>query len=78
MVEVNVKEARSRFSSLLDKVERGEEVIITRHGKRVARLASPEKENRKFPCLKEFRDKINIKGKALSQTVIDSRKEERY
>jgi prevent-host-death family protein len=31
-------EAKNRFSELLDRVERGEEVVITRRGKPVARL----------------------------------------
>jgi len=34
MLEVNVKEARSQLSSLLDRVERGEEIIINRRGKK--------------------------------------------
>ena len=42
MLEVNVKEARSKLSNLLDRVERGEEIIIKRHGKKVALLVSPE------------------------------------
>jgi prevent-host-death family protein len=36
MLEVNIKEARSNVSKLLDKVERGEEIIITRYGQKVA------------------------------------------
>lgn len=35
---VTVAEAKARISALLDKVEEGEEVTITRHGKPVARL----------------------------------------
>lgn len=31
-------EAKTHLSSLLERVERGEEVLITRHGKAVARL----------------------------------------
>lgn len=38
MVEVGILEAEARLSELLDRVEAGETVIITRHGKRVARL----------------------------------------
>ena len=53
MMEVNVKEARGNFSSLLDRVERGEEIIIKRRGKKIARLISPE--NNKFlPACKTF------------------------
>jgi prevent-host-death family protein len=36
--EVGILEAKTNLSSLLNDVEQGEEVIITRHGKRVARL----------------------------------------
>lgn len=78
MLEVNVKEVRNHLSTLLNKVEKGEEVIITRRGKKVARLAPPKKEISKFPSLKSFRATIKIKGKPLSQTVIALREEERY
>ena len=77
MLEVNVKEARSKLSLLLDKVERGEEIIIKRHGKKVALLVSPERKNA-LPSLKNFRASISTKGKALSETVTDLRQEDRY
>ena len=38
MFTVGVFEAKTHLSSLLERVERGEEVLITRHGKAVARL----------------------------------------
>ena len=38
MIEVGTYEAKTNFSALLDRVERGEEVVITRHGTPVARL----------------------------------------
>jgi len=37
-MEVGVLEAKNRLSELLDRVERGEAVTITRHGKPVATL----------------------------------------
>jgi prevent-host-death family protein len=40
MVTVNVAQAKAHLSELLDKVEAGEEVIITRHGRAVAHLHS--------------------------------------
>lgn len=42
MLTVNLAEAKANLSALLDKVERGEEVVITRHGRAVAQLKSPE------------------------------------
>ncbi|HYW48447.1 MAG TPA: type II toxin-antitoxin system prevent-host-death family antitoxin [Bryobacteraceae bacterium] len=38
MVEVGAFEAKNTLGTLLDRVERGEEIVITRHGKPVARL----------------------------------------
>ncbi len=38
MKEIGAFEAKDALSALLDLVEAGEEVIITRHGKPVARL----------------------------------------
>lgn len=45
MVTVNLAQAKAHLSELLDKVEGGENVVITRHGKPVARLV-PEVEER--------------------------------
>jgi prevent-host-death family protein len=38
MEEVKVGEAKTRLSALLDRVEKGEEIVIARRGKRIARL----------------------------------------
>lgn len=38
MQTVSVAQAKSQFSSLLHSVELGQEVVVTRHGKPVARL----------------------------------------
>ena len=42
MKEVGAFEAKNRLGHLLDLVEQGEEVVITRHGKAVARLVPPK------------------------------------
>jgi prevent-host-death family protein len=36
--EIGAFEAKNTLGSLLDRVERGEEIVITRHGRPVARL----------------------------------------
>lgn len=41
MIEVGVAEAKARLSELLDKVEQGEQVTITRRGKPVAVVSMP-------------------------------------
>lgn len=38
MASVGAFEAKTHLSALLERVERGEEIVITRHGKPVARL----------------------------------------
>lgn len=45
MRTVSLKEANQQFSKLIQDVERGETVVITRRGKPVARL-SPQPENK--------------------------------
>ena len=42
MIEVGAFEAKTHLSSLLDKVSRGEEVLITKWGKAIARLVPVE------------------------------------
>ena len=38
MLTINLAQAKARFSDLLTRVEAGEEVVITRHGRAVATL----------------------------------------
>jgi prevent-host-death family protein len=42
MITIGAFEAKTHLSSLLDRVADGEEVVITRHGKPVARLLSAQ------------------------------------
>jgi prevent-host-death family protein len=44
METIQASEAKTHFLRILDKVERGETVVITRHGRAIARI-SPEAEN---------------------------------
>jgi prevent-host-death family protein len=41
---VNVHQAKTQLSKLLDQIEAGEEVVISRHGKPVARMSPVEGE----------------------------------
>lgn len=43
MITIGAFEAKTHLSSLLDRVADGEEVVITRHGKPVARLVGAQK-----------------------------------
>lgn len=39
MREIQASDAKARLAELLTAVERGETIVITRHGRRIARLA---------------------------------------
>lgn len=79
MDTVSMKEARERLSELVRAAERGEAVTITRRGKEVARIVpATQKPLKPLPDLSQFRASIKVKGKPLSQTVIDMRAEQRY
>ncbi len=58
---VNVYQAKTQLSRLLDRAEAGEEIIITRNGRPVARLA-PLRPARKPRKLGSLRGKIRMRA----------------
>lgn len=60
MRQIQASEAKTHLPSLLDDVERGETLIITRHGKAIARLVPEEAAEREnvaqtIAAIREFR-----------------------
>ena len=55
MTTVNIQEAKTHLSRLLERVVAGEEVVIARAGKPVARLVPIEPEERRKPGLAKGR-----------------------
>ena len=49
MSQVNIAEAKARLSELLDRALAGEEIVIARAGKPLARLAPLERKPRRKP-----------------------------
>ena len=49
MITVNLAQAKARLSELLDQVEAGEEVLITRRGKAVAHLSAVVRPKKPLP-----------------------------
>ena len=78
MRTMNVKEARACLSMLIDGAERGETVVITRHGKQSARLGPMPARAKGLPSLSEFRSGIVPPRTGLSKAVVASRREERF
>jgi len=77
-MEINAKEARGKLSSLLKRVEKGDEIVVVRRGKQVARLVPFRRKEKHLPQLREFRASIKVKGEPLSVAVLHGREEERY
>jgi prevent-host-death family protein len=78
-MEINAREARQRFSELLDLVARGENVIVTRRGKPSVRLVAEQqfRSNSPLPDLTEFRTSITVRD-SLTATLLDEREGARY
>lgn len=77
-MEVNVKEARAKISSLLNRTQKGEEVVIVRRGKKIARLVPIGDKGKRLPDLRKFRISIAGKGDSLGKIVVQGRSGERY
>ena len=78
MKKVKVNEVREHLAKYLSEAEKGEEIIITKHSRPIARLVPLKSTSTEFPDLSKHRNSINIKGRSLSDTIIDQRQEERY
>jgi prevent-host-death family protein len=50
-MNIPIAEAKAKFSELVKRAEAGEEVLVTRHGKVVARLLPPEYTEEDKPSL---------------------------
>jgi len=69
MGKVTAFEAKTRFGELLDRVSRGEEVVITRHDRAVARLVPEgaprlDEVRRAVSGLRELQDRIRRRSGA--------------
>lgn len=60
MTTYTISKARAELAALLDEVERGGEVIITRHGKPAARLVKPAPPRARTADIMHATDRISI------------------
>jgi prevent-host-death family protein len=78
MQEVGVYDAKAHFSKLLDEVERGETVTITRHGKPVAILMPVERPpgdvRRAIEELREFQKRHTLGGLKIKDLIEEGRR----
>ncbi len=80
METYSVADAKAHLSELLDRVESGEDVVITRRGKPVARISptAPDKRG-PLPSMAAFRESMagQIKGSVL-ESLREERRNARY
>ena len=79
MKEIQSSAAKARFAELLDDVERGETIVITRHGRAIAELrprsdSRREEARRAMARIKELRKHV---GRATIEEILAWRDEGR-
>ncbi|HUF37898.1 MAG TPA: type II toxin-antitoxin system prevent-host-death family antitoxin [Anaerolineales bacterium] len=78
MTTIGVKEAKSRFSELIRRAGRGEQIVITRYGVPVAVLAPVEPARAQSPqdlmaALKAFRAGRSLGGLSIRDLIAEGR-----
>jgi len=79
MHTIGAFEAKNRLSELLDAAENGEEIMITKHGRPVAKLVPIEafdraKAREAIEWLKVFRKKHPLRGLKIKDLINEGRK----
>jgi prevent-host-death family protein len=80
MMIVKLAEAKARLSELIDRVESGESVSITKHGKPVAQLvaAKPERKPIRMADLRALTDGQPRQSESAGEFIRRMRDESRY
>lgn len=75
MSTVTLVEAKTHLSHILDQVEAGEEVVITRRGLPIARITPVEKPKHAVKSLAEFRSRMPRWRKSSAELLREMRDE---
>lgn len=79
-MEIGAFEAKNTLGNLLDRVEKGEEIVITRRGKPVARLAPIRSEHdvakarAAIEAIKEMSKGVTLGGLKIKDLIEEGRK----
>jgi prevent-host-death family protein len=80
MREVGAFEAKNQFGDLLDQVEHGEEIVITRRGRAVAKLVpaepgfDPDKARRAVAGILELSKGVTLGGLKIKDLINEGRR----
>ncbi len=74
METATVGEIQKNFAAVIKKIKSGEEIIVTKRGKPVAKICALDAaKDITWPDF--FEESLEIKGKPISDIVVESRKE---
>lgn len=68
-MQVTAAEAKARLSSLLDAVENGQSVVITRRGKAIAELVPRRSVRELLPQLRALRNSLPEQSSTAVETI---------
>ena len=80
MKQIGAFEAKNKLAELLDLAENGEEIIITRHGKQVARLGPVQKSfdreaaRQAVEAIKKMRKGMRIDDATIKELINEGRR----
>lgn len=79
MNEIGIYDARTRWSEMIDRVEKGEEITITRHGTPVAKLVPANGRAKASVAeaiaeLRRFRRRHKLGGLTIKQMIEEGRR----
>ncbi len=78
MDRIGIYDAKVKLSQLIERVEAGGEVVITKRGKPVARLVPPEVPRRRSPAraakrIRTLCERLNIRGVKIRELIEEGR-----
>ncbi len=79
MEKIGIYDARARLSELVERVEAGEEVVLTRHGRPVVRMVAATEGARKpniatVARIKALRKALDIRGVDIGVLIKEGRR----
>ena len=78
MVTVSLADAKAHLSELIDRVETGEQIVITRHGKPVAQLSAAVAPKKPIRSMAEFRARMpKLSNPTTSELLLKMRDKQR-
>ena len=78
MYTFSLAEAKAQLSKLIELVESGEQVTITKRGKAVAQIIKSEQPRQRVPSLAEHRAGIHYLGEPAAEFIRKMRESDRF